>query len=252
MTETTDGLPPTDPPPAPPPTPAPHPLGKHGEPIVLYDGAIDILDEAGALLVSGEGSVRFVWRPSPRTVYTFRGALPADLPERLLLRCHGYDYAGQIRIFVPILGAAFGSSEIEGTIYGTRQLAPTAVSEVRFGVGNLPTLLGERLFDHTLEEDGSRRQTHWAGRVELAEQVWHLTIDRRANDRKVRERLQEDGGVDITHTASLVRRDGASFSADDARDALAAIEGFLALVRGDHAPALMAVGLDQDERVVWL
>lgn len=147
---------------------------------------------------------------------------------------------------------SISGGEIRGVINRAPFPGSAAIHELRFLVANLPFFLGsESLWEERPLPDGGTRRCAWAGRLVLEADPWRLTLDARSDEKETMARLKDEGGQEVTHTASLRRQDARAFSDSDARDALIAAGHFFGLAAGRWAAPLVAIGLDEKGTIVW-
>jgi hypothetical protein len=227
------------------PIAASYAYGAKDEAIMLYEGGLEIAGDAG-VLAEGTGRVTLRWLPNPAPVFELPDAvLRGQMPDHARMR--GVPDASEADVFVTH-HSGFGRGTIRGVI-NSIEFAPAApMVEVRFLVANLLGFTGDSLL--VREPDGQSWHA-WRGRVVALADDWTLTLDSRPDHPDVTRRLRDEGGIDVTHTACLDRRDGLPFDARDAADLLHATASFLGFVRGAWAPPLLAVGMDSHGKVVW-
>lgn len=219
-----------------------------GRPIELYTGELELLDKQGRL-AQGAGVVSLNWGPQPAVLFTIPDqALRREIGERPRLRIRPLDLRADVHLS--------SWNRLRGDIKGIINRAPfpatQAIRELRFLVANLPFFTGnERLWEERPLPDGGMSRTAWAGRLTLEGGGWRLVLDSRSDEKETMAGLKEGGGCEVTHTASLRRRDGKPFSDADARDGLLACAHFLGLIAGRWAPPVAAVGLDVSGSIVW-
>lgn len=225
------------------PTPPAYEYGAKNESILLQRGRFELITES-SVVASGAGSISFVWLPTPRVTFEITDeSLDDRLPDHVRLS----GVAGAYEVDAFVRSTSIGPGLIKGTITRATFASNAQIVEVRFLVANLRFFHGEPLGG----SDGDGRRSFWAGRNVMTDGQWRLTLDARPDISKVTRRLGDEGGFDVTHTASLVRVDASAFAPTEALDALNAIAGFVALIRGQWAPPLLAVGLDRTGGVVW-
>ena len=157
------------------------------------------------------------------------------------------DLGASVPVFVTGLVNGTAGAKVTGTIDTSDLGSSSEMVEARFFVANLPDFLGE-----TLREDlGAPLESFWAGRLALVGGDWQITLDERRDYKAVFERLKDQGGFEVTHTAALRRTDGQPFTGVEARDVLHALAGFLGFAAGAWATPLAAVGLDEHGTVAW-
>jgi hypothetical protein len=227
----------------------PYPLGQKDEPILLYEGSLELVDNANAdLIASGRGKVEFHWLPTPHAVYTLPSRRDVyEFPSSVSLR----SLDGVVDAEGVVSTHQLGGGPMSGSINTSSLPEQATTTEVRFFVANLREFFGEPLYEEWQAEDGHTQRSAWAGRVVLTDDVWRFTIDRRRDFEVVKLRLAAEGGVAVTHMGSLVRFNGTTFSAAEADDALVALSGFLGLARGQWAPPLLPRGLNANGDIVW-
>jgi hypothetical protein len=157
-----------------------------------------------------------------------------------------------VRADVHLTNWSLSGGEIRGVINRAPFPETAAIRELRFLVANLPFFLGrENLWEERPLLEGGTSRCAWAGRLVLEAAPWRLTLDARSDGKETKARLKDEGGQEVTHTASLRRQDERPFSDADARDALLAVGHFFGLTAGRWAAPLAAVGLDEAGAIVW-
>jgi len=157
------------------------------------------------------------------------------------------------------LEAVVGNSrfELSGFMTGSTQGSAgdgdsPSIAEVRFLVANLPFFIGEPLHRTRSLPEGGKGDTYWRGRLTFRASDWLIDLDLRVDHEAVYARLKEQGGFEITHVGVLRRENRTLFSGRDAEVTLDALGDFLGLACGAWAPPIAAVGLDEDDQLVWL
>lgn len=91
----------------------------------------------------------------------------------------------------------------------------------------------------------------WRGRLKLPLDDWEMTLDQRPDLSKVLAGLKENGGHAVTHLATLRRRDGQAFTADDLNGVLRAYHLAVAFALGRESSPSLAVATDADGILLW-
>lgn len=223
------------------PTPSPYPLPAGREPLLLYEGTLELRHPEA--VVEAEGRVELQLVPSLRFRFVMGNApVAADVTGHASLLIS--DLNATVPVFVT--NASLIRGPVKGSLGHSSSGTAPGIAEVRFLVANLPDFLGE-----PLTEDHPSSSGFWAGRLSLTHRTWLITLDERRDYRDVYARLKAEGGFDITHTGSLRRADGHAFADTDASEMLNALAGFLGLACGAWAPPAAAIGLDGAGNVVW-
>jgi hypothetical protein len=234
---------------APAPHPSPFALPEGREPIPLHDGDLEL--RYPDRTVGGRGRIELVLLPTPRFAFSIENVpvfLDAGSADELVV----VGLAGS-------LGAVAGNSRVglSGFITGSTEGSagegdtPSLVG-VRFLVANVPSFIGDPLHGISSHPAGRSGNTYWRGRLTLRTADWLIDLDLRIDHQAVYARLKEQGGYEITHAGVLRRENGTPFSGRDAEEILDALGEFLGLACGAWAPPIAAIGLDEDEQLVWL
>lgn len=80
---------------------------------------------------------------------------------------------------------------------------------------------------------------------------WLVSIQQEKTVAETVRKTREDGICRYTHAAEFVRKDGASFSTEDANQQLEVLRYFLALLRGTWCDPVCAVGFDESGSRAW-
>lgn len=226
------------------PTPPSYPIPAGREPLLLYEGLLELRHQEAVIEAEGRLELEFV--PSLRFRFALRDApVTADVtgPGTLLVA------GSSVPVFVT--NTVLGRGAIKGSLGASSTGGSAEIAEARFLVANLPEFLGEPLHEGRTLAGGESQRSFWRGRLALAARDWRVTLDERSDHKDVYARLKAAGGFDITHTGCLRRADGQAFADTDASEMLNALAGFLGLACGAWAPPVAAIGLDCAGNVVW-
>lgn len=234
---------------APAPNASPFLLPEGREPILIHDGDLEL--RYPGRTVDGRGRIELVLLPTPRFSFLLENiAVSHDAGSADELAVPGL--AGSLEAVVG--NSRFGlSGFVSGSTQGSAGDGDSpSLAEVRFLVANLPFFIGEPLHGKRSLPAGGKRDTYWRGRLTFRAAGWLIDLDLRVDHEAVYARLKEQGGFEITHVGLLRREDGGLCSGREAEEILAALGELLGLACGAWAPPIAAVGLDDDDQLVWL
>ena len=80
---------------------------------------------------------------------------------------------------------------------------------------------------------------------------WSVNIKAVSNLSNLTEKLGEDGGFAVTHTGTLERSDGTTFSSEDAQTLLMALDHFLSFVCGARCATTNVIGFGSEGNESW-
>lgn len=233
-----------------PPIPFRYRMTEPDEPVLLYEGGGAVALPGGSERLPGDLRIVLDWVPSPRISFSllaheFKHLEPGrdclvetDEPRSIEGLINGVTVTGT--------GPGETNTEVKGLIRFEESEPNGPLDHVTFNVANHPDFHGEVL---TLSEE-DRRQS-WVGRNVYGGSTWKLILDSlpRPTD-SVASRLRGYGFA-ITHVGKLERKDGSSFTVDDAKDILRAISKFLSFVRGAPSTAILPAGIGFNGDVAW-
>jgi len=102
-----------------------------------------------------------------------------------------------------------------------------------------------RTFPSTRERSFLARQSRLLPlRTEIAGGEWLIKLDGRDEIRDLQTAIRRTGGYVVSHVGELVRADGNSFDADQARDALGGFGELLSFASGARCYPFLLVGYD--------
>jgi len=210
------------------------------------------------------GDVRYTWKPTPTVeargwrypeteelqdffnrlanydtsdVWSSPAALEIELPEALLPK-------QPERLAVPLAhheGASQSSARLEQQVGDSSTL-----DRVTFLIPN-----GWEAYDERGICDASDRAATWYGRTEARGDGWLLTFDRRRDvEHTLWSDLKRTGGYGFTHTGSMEREDGSTFTGDEAFEAMSRVRIGLNIALGRRVTCALPVGWLQG-RPVW-
>ncbi|WP_455356357.1 hypothetical protein [Streptomyces sp. SYSU K217416] len=119
---------------------------------------------------------------------------------------------------------------------------PASLSSLTFQIPNMPRMYGDWLSD---------KGKSWSGRSAFRSVDWSITVDARGDHRDIIKELRRVGGYAATHTGTLERNDGKSFTLEEAKDKLALLRTFLGFAFGRSISPFLPVGFDADDAPVW-
>ena len=143
------------------------------------------------------------------------------------------------------IGDALVTDGVSGTLVPVREpfialSQQNPLRSVRFSVLNFPGFYGS---DDQWIEVGHTHHRLGAARLETT--GWSIEIVEVFNCRDNIKVLKSDGGYAITHTGSITRSDGDTFSVEEAERLLSGLQLFLSFVRGIACGLTMVEGTDQ-------
>ncbi len=121
-----------------------------------------------------------------------------------------------------------------------------SLSSVEFGVLNFPKFLGGQ--DKRIEKDGNINRV---GTVQMKAHNWTIEITSESNLPEVKQLLDSQGGYAVTHTGTIKRSDGSSFSVQDVQPLLEGLRLFLSFARGAFCGVTLVKGNDQNGQIAW-
>ena len=121
-----------------------------------------------------------------------------------------------------------------------------SLSSVEFGVLNFPKFLGGQ--DKRIEKDGMK---HRVGAVQMEADNWTIEITSESNLPEVKKLLDSQGGYAVTHTGTIKRSDGSSFSVQDVQPLLEGLRLFLSFARGAFCGLTLVVGRNDQGESAW-
>jgi hypothetical protein len=189
------------------------------EPIELFQGVLE-LNQNGEIVI-GSGSLQFQWIPITGIVVRF--TTPTDYRGiglgKAILRIPemGVSVDTQL-VLTPMIP---GTGPIEGIVGQLNRGNQDSCTRLRFHLANLPAYFGSSV--RTCQGGAS------AKRLSFNYLDWEIIMD--AVDRNQDELVQRRG-FRITHLCALSKRDGSSFSLDDAEPALESLGYFFSFCRG--------------------
>lgn len=228
-----------------------YPDGEPNQPIILYEGTLEILQ--GGNVKKGKGTVHLVWFPYPRVEFKLSshdsfgmntGEASLKLPEL------------EEPVEVHISSSRFHESRIK----------PEDCSAQLSGQPKVPIVIGS---GHPLKYMQFHLTNFWdfvgpgtsvikqgsgfflTQRVVFEAEGWKITIDQLKTTKKNVESLEEQGGYAITHVGRLEQSNGTTFQADEARNFLEVLSQFLSFVRGFWTSPILLVGYDSCNDPVW-
>lgn len=217
------------------PIPAAYDLPAPNGSLLLYQGAAKFRGHEGA------AKVELRLAPQPRITFEFEdhgetpwliGFMGDDEAGEEPLHLTGLDHDMGVDVFTTGTGILSGRAGVRGTVLGSDVggLRRVVFHVLNFRIGlhaGMPLMSGESI---------------WIGRREFTGAGWRATLDDRREVTSAASEMKEVGGYAFTHVGCLEREDGSDFSADDAQEALWAIQGVLSFARAAWAAPMLPVG----------
>jgi hypothetical protein len=215
------------------------------QPILLYDGLLEIQQDGRIL--EGSGVVEFDWFPYSGVKYQFQsntsGSIDFSTDAHLKLTEH--ETSAKISLSSIKVGeiiTASGNISEAISIGSDRDLEYLLCHIVNFH-----DLLG-RPVAALSDSAGSYR---FIERNVLEAEGWKLTLDQLRTTTKHVEQLNRQGGFAITHVANLERADGQTFEGKEAIQFLDLCSHFFSFARGFRIPIILLVGYNSAKERVW-
>lgn len=221
------------------------------ESVSLLQGSVELALDDDRLLGTGEVLLRFL--PRPRVVINakFRAAYDSifafDFSDSNSFsfslnrqKVHGFC----TRRGIDADGMELDwSSKVEPVIFGDIQ-AKTSIAVIAH-LFNFPDFRG-----------GLHQATHapaGCGLLVLESEEWRISLQSLPDSatHKAWQRIQEEGGCFLTHVVKLERKDGDSFSGEEAKGQLLILSRFLSLVKGGRCWTVCEVGMDAADNSTW-
>ena len=121
-----------------------------------------------------------------------------------------------------------------------------SLSYVEFGLLNFPEFLGMQDKDISMNGMSPR-----IGAALLQAPPWEIDITAVPNLREAVKTLKANGGYAVTHTGTIKRSDGGSFSVPDVQSLLEGLRLFLSFARGAFCGVTLVKGNDQNGQIAW-
>jgi hypothetical protein len=225
------------------------------QPILLYEGDLEIIQEINqhSISIQGYGKVEYVWFPYPCIKFKFSIQNTSNLVDylnnyeriALLTLC---DFRASVEIFIEKM--SMGGSEKYNLSGRTQkpiiQEAEQDLACVLFHVVNFHDFIGRP--PSVLSQGSSQRTIE---RIVWEAEEWKITLDQLETTQNTTEKLQSQGGFAITHVGKLEKLDGLTFLGDKAETFLEIFADFLSFARGFKVPIILLVGYDAQGNQIW-
>lgn len=216
------------------------------QPILLYEGALDVHDENGSW--SGTGVIEQQWLPEPTILLDCRYN-GTTAPEKPQAQVQLPDFTNRFKVVLRSMGITVTGDNayvhIEGTPDAMTWGACEDLSKLAFHVPNFLWYGGSRVRDP--DNDETR-----AARAVLSAKGWTITIDSVADYALTRQHdLERATGNCITHIGIIQRTDALPFSIINGREILECLYWWLSFCRGSWIAPILAVGFDGTGKAVW-
>jgi hypothetical protein len=215
------------------------------QPILLYDGSLEIQQDGR--IIEGSGVVEFDWFPYSGIKYKFQsntsGFIDSSTDAHLRLTTH--ETSAKISLSSTKVGeiiTASGNISEAISIGSDRDLEYLLCHIVNFH-----DLLG-RPVAVLSDSDGGYRCIE---RNVLEAEGWKLTLDQLRTTTEHVEQLNRQGGFAITHVAKLERVDDQTFNGEEAINFLNLCSHFFSFARGFRIPIILLVGYNSLDKEVW-
>ncbi|MBD2468821.1 hypothetical protein [Nostoc sp. FACHB-145] len=220
---------------------------KPNEPIQLYKGLLEIIQEETAY--KGEGTVFLEWLPSPRIKFYF--STQGEFTYQINLdkaRLNILEIEIIVEVYIMSLPIIFHEKlEISGylnepTLLGLGQ----DLTNVVFHLSNFHDFIGTQVYRKDI-----RKNSICSDRLLLEVESWSIYIDKLENFTEITESLQSQGGYAITHVGKIERSDQKTFSSKEAEEVLEVLHWFLSFCRGFRISPILLVGQNNNGEKVW-
>ena len=217
------------------------------DPILLYEGSLDI--EQCERKICGTGSLRFRWLPVPAPRFQLDNrASQNDLNlGNALLSVHGAIKASKALVDNSQLHLSGTNISWEASgWFSTLETGNGAeLTSVLFHIPDFVDFLGSPIRERGNQNIRRARAVFEAG-------GWHIVLDALSTtNSKFLAELKGNGGYAITHVGRFERTNGESFNAEAAREFLGLLCYFLSFCRGMWIPPILPVGFDSKGTRVW-
>lgn len=122
----------------------------------------------------------------------------------------------------------------------------TAMTHVTFHLFNFVPFFGERRSSE--QHDGGVSGIH---HIDLVSDDLEVELKSLPSTPGAFETLKAEGGYQLTHIGGIIKKDGSTFSTEDADDCLYALQYFLSFAKGGWGEPVCAVGFDASGNRVW-
>ncbi|MFN4968142.1 MAG: hypothetical protein ACK6BN_04320 [Pseudanabaena sp.] len=219
---------------------------EQSQPITLYEGEIEFLDDSKAY--QGYGEIAFNWLPDIKVKFSFQ-----DSSFRSL------DFTNDIslRLLIPEISRTKISSKVRIPAYslGSINIVSDHIPNCELGDGSKLSFVIFHLTNF-VDYKGDYVETNYETaspiRLVLESYEWRVTIDYIKNkDVDIMYTLRSNGGYAITHCGRLERIDGYDFHSQEAEKVLVALNYFLSFVAGTWVSPILPVGFSATGQRVW-
>jgi hypothetical protein len=216
------------------------------QPILLYDGSLEIQQDGR--IIEGSGVVEFNWFPYSGIKYKFQSNTSdfIDSSTDVHLRLTKHETSAKISLSSTKVGEIITASGnvSEAISIGLDQ----DLEYLLCHVVNFHDLLGRPVAVLSGSDVGYRRIER---NVLEAEEGWKLTLDQLRTTTEHVEQLNRQGGFAITHVAKLERADGKTFEGKEAIQFLDLCSHFFSFARGFRIPIILLVGYSSLDEKTW-
>ena len=224
----------------------------HDEPIVLYDGVLEVQTIKG--VSSRPGKLTFAWHPRVtihiETKLEFNYSL---MPWDEFKASFRLPDAGQFtNIDVETAGTEIGGIEgsygyILGSSAGLLRGASSSIHRVGFSVPNFTSFAGSIAW---YDDEGS--PSGISGRATIQHSDWRIVLDTVYGYNYFKEReLQHRSAHAITHVGEITRPDHSSFTPTEATQLITRLSYWLSFIRGNWTAPILSRGFASDGSPVW-
>jgi hypothetical protein len=221
------------------------------EPILLYEGAAEIVQESN--VIEGEATVKFAWFPAPHTKFEFIYANQTDLES------------GQVTLNLTEMGVITEPYPLKITSNGNRSRIEIAgffnepviigtkvkIKSLLFHLTNIPFFTAHACSQREDDPGWDWDLDTWFGQFVYKTDRWRIVLVTMNNAPETKELLQEQGGYAFTHVCKLERTDESLYSLDEAREVLEAFSEYLSFARGIRVAPIFLTGYDEAGKQVW-
>lgn len=214
------------------------------QPILLYEGALEITQDYTQL--EGFGKVEFKWFPYSGITFTFTCNDSSGLLKigEACLRLLEISTFANVQILNSNMGSTvFAAGQISTSISVGSEVDLT---HILFHVVNFHNLIGRPLA--VLTSESSQRAIE---RNLLEAEGWRVTLDQLETTSEQTRQLKAQSGFAITHVGKLEKADGQVFSGKEAIEFLDICSHFFSFARGFRIPIILLVGYNLNNETIW-